>query len=434
MSAIAVSHDRPSVASRVAARARALGVETLLAVGGLAVIGAHVVDDRFVQPPSGTQATDHLVSGLVPLALLALAGWGFVRGRPGVRAVIAILTGLFGLIASVEAVYYAREQGSSGDDYSGFLAIPAGLLLLGLGVVTLWRSRRLDDGHVRRYVRRSLFVLACIPAFFVVAMPLGFGYISTHVGRGIATDVDLPPTAHAVTFTTSDGLTLHGTYIPSTNGAAVIASPGYNEAPAHARMLASHGYGVLLFDQRGEGRSDGDPNGWGWAAEKDMVGAIRFLQAQPDVHDGRIGGLGLSVAGESLLQTAAHHDDLKAVVAEGAGSRSYKEELDLQRSINDNALMAPFVVASTAWTSVFSDELAPAHLADVVADIHQPVFFIWTKQGDSELLTPEFYERAKGPKTVWEVSDGGHTKALETRPEEYEQRVVAFFDDALLGA
>ena len=61
----------------------------------------------------------------------------------------------------------------------------------------------------------------------------------------------------------------------------MIASPGYNEAPAHARMLARHGYGVLLFDQRGEGRSDGDPNGWGWAAEKDMVGAIRFLQAQP---------------------------------------------------------------------------------------------------------------------------------------------------------
>ena len=256
----------------------------------------------------------------MPLALLVLAGWGLARARAGVRALIAIVVGLFGLIASVEAVYYYREQGASGDDYTGFLAIPAGLLLLGLGAVILWRSRRLDDGHVRRYLRRTLIALACVPAFFFGAFPFGFGYISTHVGRGIATDVDLPSTAHAVTFTTSDGLTLHGTYIPSTNGAAVIASPGYNEAPAHARMLARHGYGVLLFDQRGEGRSDGDPNGWGWAAEKDMVGAIRFLQAQPDVRDGRIGGIGLSVAGESLLQTAAHHDDLRAVVAEGAAA------------------------------------------------------------------------------------------------------------------
>jgi hypothetical protein len=431
MSSIAVQH-RPSVLERAAARARALGVAALLGVGGVAVIGAHVVDDRFVQPPSGTQATDHLVSGLVPLALLALAGLALVRARAGIRAVVAILTGLFGLMASVEAVYYAREQGSSGDDYSGFLAIPAGLLLLGLGVVTLWRSRRLDDSHLRRYVRRSLFVLACYPALMLVLMPLGFGYISTHVGRGIATDVELPASARAVTFTTSDGLTLHGTYIPSTNGAAVIVSPGYNEAPAHARMLARHGYGALLFDQRGEGRSDGDPNGWGWAAEKDMVGAIRFLQAQPDVHDGRIGGIGLSVAGESLLQTAAHHDDLKAVVAEGAGSRSYKEEYDLPRS-TETFFSLPFAVASTAWTSVFSDELAPAHLADVVADVRQPAFLIWSEQGvPSEVLAPDFYERMQGPKTIWQTG-AGHTKALEEHPAEYERRVVAFLDGALLG-
>ena len=29
-------------------------------------------------------------------------------------------------------------------------------------------------------------------------------------------------------------------------------------------MLARHGYGVLLFDRRGEGRSEGEPNAWGW--------------------------------------------------------------------------------------------------------------------------------------------------------------------------
>ena len=345
------------------------------------MIAAHVVDDRFVQPPSGTQATDHLVSGLVPLALLALAGWGFARARAGVRAVIAILTGLFGLIASVEAVYYAREQGSSGDDYSGFLAIPAGLLLLGArrrDAVALAAARRphcaaTSAAPVRcwRASRRSSSV----------AMPLGFGYISTHVGRGIATDVDLPATARAVTFTTSDGLTLHGTYIPSTNGAAVIVSPGYNEAPAHARMLARHGYGVLLFDQRGEGLSDGDPNGWGWAAEKDMVGAIRFLQAQPDVHDGRIGGIGLSVAGESLLQTAAHHDDLKAVVAEGAGSRSYKEELDLPRQRRRHSSRCrsrsrrPPGHRSSAMSS--RPRISPTSSPTS----HQPVFLIWTRAG-----------------------------------------------------
>ena len=31
-------------------------------------------------------------------------------------------------------------------------------------------------------------------------------------------------------------------------------------------MLADHGYGVLLFDRRGEGASEGDPNLLGWGA------------------------------------------------------------------------------------------------------------------------------------------------------------------------
>jgi hypothetical protein len=42
----------------------------LLAVG---LIALHIVDDSFLEPQPGTSAADHLVSGLVPLAVLALA-------------------------------------------------------------------------------------------------------------------------------------------------------------------------------------------------------------------------------------------------------------------------------------------------------------------------------------------------------------------------
>ena len=75
------------------------------------------------------------------------------------------------------------------------------------------------------------------------------------------------------------------------------------------------------------------------------------------------------------------------------------------------------------------------HLADVVADVDQPVFLIWTKQGESEVLTPDFYERAEGPEDASGRSPTAATpRRLETRPQEYEQRVVAFLDEALLGA
>ena len=98
--------------------------------------------------------------------------------------------------------------------------------------------------------------------------------------------------------------------MPSKNGAAVIAFPGRSGSQAHTRMLVGHGYGVLLFDRRGEGKSEGDSNLYGWGADKDILAAVEFLKTRPDVEPGKIRGLGLSVGGELMLQAAAETDEL----------------------------------------------------------------------------------------------------------------------------
>src|SRR5215207_4047932 len=136
--------------------------ERALVLGAIGLIALHVVDDSFLEPQPGTSATDHLISGLVPLAVLALAAVAYPRLRAGWRAVTALLLGVFGLGTASEAWYYTREVGASGDDYTGLLAIPAGLILLGVGIVTLWRSRRLDESLWRRYGRRALIVAASL--------------------------------------------------------------------------------------------------------------------------------------------------------------------------------------------------------------------------------------------------------------------------------
>ena len=145
--------SRWAVATRVAA---ALRTEVGLARLGLGLVSLHVVDDNFLQPNPGTSAGDHLVSGLVPLALLVAAAIVYPRLRAGARATIALLAGFFGVLAGTEAVVYTRTVGASGDDYSGLLSVPAGFLLIGLGAVTLWRSRRTDDRPWWRYLRRLL--------------------------------------------------------------------------------------------------------------------------------------------------------------------------------------------------------------------------------------------------------------------------------------
>jgi len=76
-----------------------------------------------------------------------------------------------------------------------------------------------------------------------------------------------------VKLTTSDGVELEGWYRPSRNGASVmlLSGGGSNRMGPlrHARMLERHGYGVLVYDPRGSGNSEGAVNscGWGWEKE-----------------------------------------------------------------------------------------------------------------------------------------------------------------------
>ena len=172
-----------------------------------------------------------------------------------------------------------------------------------------------------------------------------------------------------MSLTTSDGLRLAGWYVPSRNGAAVIAFPGRTGPVRHARMLARHGYGVLLLDRRGEGASEGDYNARGWGGEPDLRAAIAYLRRRPDVRDGRIGGLGLSVGGEMLLQTAARDRGLRAVVSEGAGLRSVAEQKHMPGTPPEPLRWIATITMETAAGVVLSDHLPPPDLADLMPRI-----------------------------------------------------------------
>ena len=91
-------------------------------------------------------------------------------------------------------------------------------------------------------------------------------------------------------------------------------------------MLAGNGYGVLLFDRRGEGESEGDPNLLGWHGERDVHAAVKFLQTRPDVDPESIGGVGLSVGGEMMIAAGAESGALKAIMSEGASGWSVRDD------------------------------------------------------------------------------------------------------------
>ena len=406
--------------------------EVGLARIAIGLVALHVVDDRFLQPNSGTSAGDHLVGGLVPTALLVAGGVVYGRVRAGLRATIALAAGFFGVLAGTEAAYYAKAVGPSGDDYTGLLSLLAGLLLLGIGVVTLWRSRKTGDPLWRRYGRRTLILAGVLVVAQVVLLPTALSYVITHVSRAHVPEANLGVPYEQVELTTSDGLRLRGWYVPSKNGAAVISFPGRSSSQTRAKMLARHGYGVLVFDRRGEGESEGDPNLFGWQGERDVHAAVAFLQNRPDVDPERIGGIGLSVGGEMMIEAAAESSALKAIVSEGASGRSVRDII-----ANPDTAWTEVIGngVATAATALFTDDLPPADLLSLVPKISGATFFVYGEEGQpgERPANEAFYAAAHGTKELWEVPGSGHMKGIEAHPAEYERRVVGFFDRALLS-
>ena len=127
----------------------------------------------------------------MPLAAIALAVAAYPRLGGAGRAAISVVLGFFGIVVGIEAVHYTTKVGPSGDDFSGLLAIPAGIALLGLGLVTLWRTRKRDDGPLRTSLRRLAIGAASLLVLVFVLLPLGYAHVGTHAARPPVADIDL---------------------------------------------------------------------------------------------------------------------------------------------------------------------------------------------------------------------------------------------------
>src|SRR5262249_9862438 len=162
--------------------------------------------------------------------------------------------------------------------------------------------------------------------------------------------------------------------------------------------------------------------------------AVRYLRTRQDVDPARIGGIGLSVGGEMMLEAASKSRGVRAVVSEGAGERSINEVLDM--TVGHKWLALPPFASLLIGNAPFSNKTPPPSLKDIVADIAPtPVLFIYGEHGqDGERnLNQTYYKAAKRPKAIWEVPGSGHAGGIDSRPKQYEDRVVSFFGNALLN-
>lgn len=237
-----------------------------------------------------------------------------------------------------------------------------------------------------------------------------------------------------VSFSTKDQIVLSGWYIPSKNRAIIIILHGAGgnrlNGLNHANMLAQHGYGVLLFDLRANGNSEGDTFAFGWESE-DIFAALEYLQNRSEVDKDRIGGLGLSAGGQTLLQAAVESEQIQAVVSDGAGAHTLKDALSMR-----SWYLSPGVWVYYTAGELLSGVPSPPPLRESIHRISpRPVMLISAENGSfgEKISNKIYYEAALEPKIFWEIPDTNHTNGILSKPEEYESKVVEFFNSALLN-
>lgn len=197
-----------------------------------------------------------------------------------------------------------------------------------------------------------------------------------------------------------------------------------------ARLLANHGYAVLLIDLPGHGETAGGPITLGWREADAVSAAWAWLHAQRP--GDRVGVIGASMGGAAVLlrRPTAGFD---AVVLEAVypDARSALDNRLRMRLGQPGTWLAPLLaVQFQPRTGVSLDTLRPV---DHIADLHAPVMVVG---GQADLHTTvgqtrQLYAHALPPKSLWLVPNAAHVDLYRHSPDDYAAKILPFLDGAL---
>jgi fermentation-respiration switch protein FrsA (DUF1100 family) len=261
----------------------------------------------------------------------------------------------------------------------------------------------------------------------------------------IATNV--PPTNHSpilqglggqeAHFLSEDGVRLWAWYVPPIDGKVVVLRHGSGSTAAdvlnQASVLVDNGYGALITDARGHGRSDGTAMDFGWYGNEDIAAAVTFLSRQPEVDAGRIAVVGMSMGGEEAIGAIAFDERIQAVVAEGATARTDADKAWLE----DEYGWRGWIQLRLEWLQyTFADLLTGADKPESLASSARaasprPILMITAGEAPDEGNAARFIAAGNENVRVWTVPGAGHVQGITTAAGEWERVVVDFLDEAL---
>jgi uncharacterized protein len=233
-----------------------------------------------------------------------------------------------------------------------------------------------------------------------------------------------------VELVTEDNLRLSAWYTPPKNGAVILVAHGYGGSrPEHYHELfASHGYGVIAWDFRAHGKSEGEFTSLGYYETLDAKAALDFALAQPGVE--HVGAWGGSMGAVTMIRATAQYPEIEALVADSPFV-TLEEEMDIR--VPFPALRSLIRFFAERETDVTVDLVRPVD--DIARIGPRPVFLI---QGMGDNMVPlnsaeRLFEAASEPRQLWTEKDVPHLNMYAFYKTRYTKRVLKFFDEYLLG-
>src|SRR5262249_40932303 len=201
--------------------------------------------------------------------------------------------------------------------------------------------------------------------------------------RGISRDI------RAWSTRTADGLTLRGWDLATGKKRHLIVLvhgmwSSWLEMAGLGRDLHDGGFDVLLFDLRGHGESDASRLYLGRRERSDIRAVMVWAKSEGFPHD-RIGWLGYSMGGSTVLMEAARNPEIQvAVIDSPYGDLPKLLENQLSKHSGLPRWFNPGILMAARWVfGVRTDDLVPIRSARAWGE--RPVLLI---HGESDPLVP----------------------------------------------
>lgn len=282
----------------------------------------------------------------------------------------------------------------------------------------------------------------------LVFLALLYGGVSVFLANGVTkaereafdhTPVEYNLPFNNVEFTTrGSDITLKGWHIPTTEDSPTIifvhrlgSSRAGDEAVGLAARLWAEGFNTLLFDLRGHGTSgDGKVPG-GYFEQYDLLGAYDYLIGR-GVPSDNIGVIGFSMGAATSVLGVAQESGIHALVVDSpfANASDLIAQEVARRTPVPKWLVPLFGPGTKLAASVLHDiKLGDIDPESAAAGIDFPILLIHGMEDERIPVEQGIRVHAASHQSssLWLVPDTDHVDAFLNFPDEYTERVVAYF-------